>query len=154
MNDKTKAPASEIFEQALKNYEQALKTGLKLQEESGKMVTDLLNQATSMEDWQKKVTAMTKDAIPTAQKRMNECVGLIEQNSKTSLDLLKKAVDATLVPPGPEAQNRWMDLWESSLSNLRDNAKAITEINTKVVDTWLEFVRKNAETATPKSAKA
>jgi len=151
MIDKTKAPASEIFEQAVKNYEQALKTGLKLQEESGKMVTDLLNQATSVEDWQKKVTAMTKEVIPTAQKRMNECVGLIEQNSKTSLDLLKKAVDASLVPPGPDAQTRWVELWESSLGTLRDNAKALTDINTKVVDTWIEFVRKNTEAAAPKA---
>ena len=35
MTDKTKPPVSEVFDQAMKNYEQALRTGLKFQEETG-----------------------------------------------------------------------------------------------------------------------
>ena len=53
MTDKTKTPASEMFDQALKNYEQALRTGVKVQEEAGKCWTKLLNQAASPPDWQK-----------------------------------------------------------------------------------------------------
>ncbi len=36
MADKTKAPELELFDQALKNYEQALRTGVKVQEEAGR----------------------------------------------------------------------------------------------------------------------
>jgi hypothetical protein len=150
MNEKTKPPTAEIFEQAMKQYEQALKTGLKLQEESGKMVTSLLNEVTSVEEWQKRAAAMAKDVIPAAQKRMNDCVKLVEENSRASLELLRKAVDASLIPPGQDNQTKWMDFWESSLNCLRDNAKAINEINTSVVDAWGTFVRKTGEFAAHK----
>jgi hypothetical protein len=151
MNEKTKLPAAEVFEQAMKHYEQALKTGLKLQEESGKMVTSLLNDATSVEQWQKRAAAMAKDVVPAAQKRMNDCVKLVEENSRTSLELLKKAVDASLIPPGQDNQTKWMDFWESSLNSLRDNAKTINEINSSVVDAWGTFIRKTGEFAAPKA---
>src|ERR1043166_947615 len=70
MTDKAKAPGSEIFDQALKNYEQTLRSGLKLQEEAGRGFTALLTQANSAQDWQKRVTAATNEVISPAQKRM------------------------------------------------------------------------------------
>ena len=150
MNEKTKPPTAEIFEQAMKHYEQALKTGLKLQEESGKMVTSLLNEVTSVEEWQKRAAALAKDVIPAAQKRISDCVKLVEENSRASLELLKKAADASLIPPGQENQSKWMDFWESSLNSLRDNVKTINEINSGVIDAWGAFIRKTGEFATPK----
>jgi hypothetical protein len=150
MNEKTKPPAAEIFEQAMKQYEQALKTGLKLQEESGRMFTSLLNEASSAEEWQKRASTLSKEIIPAAQKRMNECVKLVEESSRTSLELLRKAMDASLVPPGQESQAKWVDFWEASLGTLRDNAKAVSEINNGVVDAWGAFLRKSSEFAAPK----
>jgi hypothetical protein len=151
MTEKTKMPPTEMFEQAMKNYEQALKTGLKMQEESGKWWTNVLNQATSMPDWQKQVGTLTKEVLPATQKRMSECLQLIEQNSRASVELLKKAVEAVTVPPGTEAQSKLVDFWESSLHALRDNAKAISEVNTRTLDAWIDFIRKNTGTVEPKA---
>lgn len=142
MSDKTKSPPVEVFEQAMKNYEQALKTGLQLQEESAKWWNDTLQKASTVEDLQKHIQAMTKDVIPTAQKRMKDYVKLIEQNSQTSLDLLKKAVDAAQTPPTSDPVNKWVGFWEASLSAVRSNAQAVTDINNQVVDAWLDFTRK------------
>src|SRR6266851_4731024 len=91
MSDKAKSPGAEVFDQVLKNYEQTLRNGLKLQEEAGRWWTNLLHQATSAQDLQKRVTAMTNEIIPRTQKRMEEYLGLIEQNNRANVDLLKNA---------------------------------------------------------------
>ena len=100
MTDKTKAPASEVFDQALKNYEQALRAGLKLQEEAGRCFTKLLNHAASPQDLQKQVTALANEFIPATQKSMESCLGLLEQNSRASVDLPDPdaPTNATLAP--------------------------------------------------------
>jgi gas vesicle protein len=126
----------------MKNYEQALKTGLQLQEESAKWWNDTLHKSATVEDLQKHIQTMTKDVIPTAQKRMKDYVKLIEENSQTSLDLLKKAVDAAQTPPTADPVGKWVGFWEASLAAVRSNAQAVTDLNNQVVDAWLGFARK------------
>src|SRR4029453_15323453 len=69
MSDKTKTPGSDLFDQAVKNYEEALKTGVRLQEECGKWWTNVLSQTTRPQDWQKNVTSVLNEAFPPAQKK-------------------------------------------------------------------------------------
>jgi ribosomal protein S7 len=151
MSEKTKPPPVEVFEQAMKNYEQALKTGLQLQEESAQWWNKALNQSSTVEELYKQIQTMTKDVIPTAQKRMKEFVKIIEQNSETSLDLLKKAVDASVTPPSAETSGKWVGFWEASLNAVRENAQAVTELNNHVVDAWLDFARKTTGPAEHKA---
>lgn len=89
-DEKTK-PVTDLFEQAMKSYEQALRTGVKMQEESAKFFNNLVNQATSPQDWQKRMKAMTDDLIPQTQKSVDEGLKIIEQTSRTSVELLKKS---------------------------------------------------------------
>ena len=142
--EKTK-PVTELFEQATKNYEQALKTGLKLQEESGKWWTSLFNQVSSPQDWQKKVKATFDDVIPQTQKTIDETLKLVEQNSRTSADLFRKAVAAAQSTSLQDAQTKCLGFWEASLNALRDTTQAVVQNNTKAVESWIEFVRKNGD---------
>src|SRR4029453_12150644 len=91
-DEKSTKPVNDFFEQALKNYEQAMKAGLKMQEESTKIWTNLLNQGTSPQDWQKRTKGMADEIVPQAQKAVDDGLKLVEQSSRTSVDLLKKAV--------------------------------------------------------------
>jgi rubrerythrin len=153
--EKATKPVTDLFEQAMKNYEQALKTGLKLQEEATKWWTTAATQSTTPQDWQKKVKAMTDDIIPETQKRMDECLKLIEQNSKTSVDLLKKAVAAAQATSVQDAQNKFLAFWEGSLNALRDTAQAVTQTNTKAIESWMEYARKSVQPlAEGRAAKA
>jgi hypothetical protein len=155
MTDKTKAPASEMFDQALKNYEQALRTGLKLQEEAGRCFTKLLNQAASPQDLQKQVTTMANDYIPATQKSMESYLGLLEQNSRTSVDLLKKGLEASQTTTFGDTQSKVVEFCEASLKSLKANAQAIVDINAKAIDSWVSMVKKaTAEVAEPKAEKA
>jgi hypothetical protein len=153
--DATK-PMAEVAEAALKNYQQALRTGLKLQEEAGKWWASAWNQASLTEDWQKRVncaTGVANSLMPLAQKRIEEVMSLFEKNSEAGAQLLKKAVDAAQTPALAESQAKWMDFWTSSMGAVRSNAEAATEISSKAIDSWIEFVRKTGE-AVETQAKA
>ena len=148
-------PLTELADKTMKNYEQALRTGLKMQEEAGKWWTSMFNQSTAAQDWQKRFTNMTGMAgslMPLAQRRMEEAMSLVEKNGKTGAELMKKAVDAAQTPVPAESQAKWLDFWTSSMGAVRANAEAVSELSSKAIDAWIDFVRKNTEVRVPKTA--
>jgi hypothetical protein len=116
MPEQSKNPMSEMLDQGLKNYEQALRTGLKLQEEAGNCMTKMLNQAASP----------------------------LEQNTRASVELVKKGLAAAQTTSYAEAQNKVTDFCESTLNALKSNSQAIFDINAKAIDSWVSFVKKAA----------
>jgi len=156
MKDKEN-PMAEMAEQAVKNCEQALRSGLKFQQEAGQWWTNALDQSASAEDWQKRFSSFTNLANglrPATQKRMEEVLDLAEKNTRTGTELFKKAADAAQTPVIAESQAKWMDFWTASLGAARSNAEAITQINTRAMDAWIEFVQKNAEITQVRAPKA
>jgi hypothetical protein len=156
MKDRMK-PMSEMADTAMKNYEQAIRTSLKLQEEAGRWWSSMLNQTAMAQDWQKRVsnvTGMANSLMPIAQKRMEEVMSLMEKNSRTGAELMKKAVDAAQTPAIAESQAKWMEFWTSSMGAVRSNAEAVTQISSKAIDSWIDFIRKNAEVAEVRVPKA
>jgi hypothetical protein len=151
-------PVSEMANKALKNYEQALRTGLKMQEEAGKWWTSVFNQTHLAQDWQKRWTDMTGMAstlMPLAQRRMEEVITIMEKNSRTGAELMKKAVDASQTATVAESQAKWMDFWTSSMGAVRTNTEAFSDMSTKAIDSWIALVRKNSDSTemrVPKSA--
>jgi len=150
-------PMSEMADKALKNYEQAMKTGLKMQEEASKWWSSVFSQTQLAQDWQKgwtNMTGMATTMMPLAQRRMEEVVTLMEKNSRTGADLMKKAVDASQTRAIAESQSKWMDFWTSSLGAVRANTEAFSDISTKAIDSWVQFVRKNSEATEVRMPKA
>jgi hypothetical protein len=147
---KTK-PVTDLFEQALKSYEQTLKTGMKMQEESAKVFSDLVTQATSPQDWQKQMKSITDDFIPQTQKTVDDGLKLIEQTSKSGIELLKKTVAIGQPTTAPDAQAKMLGLWEASLNVMRDTVVAINHTHNKAIESWVAYARKTAE---PVGAKA
>jgi L-2-hydroxyglutarate oxidase LhgO len=145
MSDEKSKPVVEMVEQAMKNYEQALKTGLRVQEESARWCVGLLNQALSGQDWQKKMKGIADDVLPQTQKSVEESLKLIEKNSRTTVDLLKKAAAAAQSATPQEAQTRLLSFWEASFNAVRDTAQAVTQANTRALESWMEFIRKTSE---------
>lgn len=148
---KTK-PVSDLFEQALKSYEQALKTGLKLQEESAKIFLGSVNQG-GPADVQKKFKTIADEAIPQVEKVVDEGLKLIEQNSRTGLDLFKKAVAATQATSVQDAQAKGLALYEGCLDAVRATATAVTQASNKAAEGWLGYVRRSTEPLTATSKK-
>ena len=153
-SQKTK-PLSEAADKAMKNYEQAVRTGLKLQEEAAHLWTNLLNQSASPQDWQKRFSGATTVAngfLPAAQKRLEEVLSLVEENTKASTELFKKAADVCHTTSLPECQAKWLDLCTASVDLARTNFEALAQINSRAVDSWIDYVRKSADVAEVKVA--
>jgi hypothetical protein len=74
-------------------------------------------------------------------------LSLAESNSRTGVELMKKATDAVQAPSIAESQSKWMDVWTTSLGVARNNTEALLQINTRAIDSWIEFARKNTEVA-------
>lgn len=146
--EKTK-PVNEFMDQALKSYEQAWKTGARLQEESARFFSSLVTQTAAPQDWTKRVKALTDEIIPQTQKTLDDGLKVLEQNSRASVDLLKKAVSAAQATSPQEAQARLFGLWEASLNTMRDTIVTVTQSHQKAVESWMSCARKSTEPATP-----
>jgi hypothetical protein len=143
-------PVIDMADKAMKNYEQALRTSLKLQEEAMRCFSHMFNQTPYPQDWQKRFTnftALTSEVMPLTQKRMEEVLELMEKNSRTSAELVKKAVDAVQTPVPAESQAKWMEFWTSTMGVARSNAEALTQISARAIDSWIDFVRRNTDMA-------
>ena len=149
MSDKTKTPGTELLEQAVQNYEQALKTGVRLQEECGKCLTNFFKQTAGPQDWQKAAVSTMNEAFPVAQKNIKETIDLIEQNSCASLELLKRGAETLQSTSMADGQSRVQELWQTSLDLLQKNTQAIMQSSGRLAETWTQFVRKNTAAASP-----
>jgi hypothetical protein len=112
----------EIFHEAMRSYEKALKSGIQLQEESVNLWKDLLTKLGSPQELQAKLESMTADAFPKACKRMEEFVETFNRKSNQTIDLFEKTLGVYQATSVTDAQRRVQDLIESSLSaRLRSN---------------------------------
>src|SRR6516225_6747021 len=100
-------PFQDMAEQAVKNCEQAMRNGLKLQEEASKWWNNLAGQTGTAQDWQKRFSNATSVAThftTAAQKRAEELLDLTEKNARAGVDLAKKAAEVMQAPGLTESQ--------------------------------------------------
>ena len=91
---------------------------------------------------------MTDDFIPQTQKTLDEGLKVIEQSSRASVELLKRAVAAGQPTSVQDAQAKFLGLWEASLNAMRDTAVSVTQANNKAIESWVSYARKNSGRAT------
>ena len=147
--DKRESPVVEMAELAMKNYQQAIRSGLKLQKEAGRFWSNLFNQTAPALDNAKRFNYLSRVAnelSASAQERSEELLGLVEQNGRIGVELGKKAYDAVRTSVIAESHAKWLDLYKTSRDTLRQNAETVTQITSRAFDSYIDFVRKNADT--------
>ena len=142
--EKTK-PFADLFEQTTKNYEQAVKAGLKVQEESVKAWAALCNQTSSPPDIQKRAKAVAEEIVGRTQTIIGDYVKATDQYSRSSVELLKKALAVTQAGSVQDAQSKVLAFWEATLGGVRETAQAVTQAHSKAFESWVDFVRKATE---------
>jgi hypothetical protein len=142
-----------LFDQAMENFSEAFKAGVKMQEDIANWWSETLDQAGPAQEWQRRSRAILSDAMPAAQKNAEEWLKVVEENNFRSMELLKKAFSGDSVSTPGEFQEKLKDFWEESLEVLKENTQAMAQANAKVMDLWAEVLRKNM-TAAVKSASA
>ena len=136
----TGASIDELFQEALRSYEKALKAGIQVQDESVNLWKDLLSKLGSPEGFHAEFQSMTKEAFPKARERMEEFVETFNRTSKQTIDLFEKTLSVYQATPVPEAQRRVRDLIESSLNALRANVQSALNTNAKIIADWKKLV--------------
>jgi len=143
MKGATQNNFTEMFDQAIESFDMALKTGVKMQEEATRWWSDLMGDTNSIQGMQERMRGMMMDALPKAQRNIDQYMKMIDKSYQSSMELLKKAFETTQSGSIIEAQNKAQELWESTLAALRTNAQAMVQINARAMESWAEFVHKD-----------
>jgi hypothetical protein len=88
----TSETIDKVFQEAMRSYENALKSGIQVQEESMNLWKNLLTKLGSPEEFQAKLESMTADTFPKARKRMEEFVETFNRTSNQTIDLFEKTL--------------------------------------------------------------
>ena len=135
----TSETIDKVFQEAMRSYESALKSGIQVQEESVNLWKDLLTKLGSPEDFQAKLESMTANAFPKARERMEEFVETFNRTSNQTVSLFEKTLSVYQATSVPDAQRRVHDLIESSLAALRVNVHSALNTNAKIIASWKEL---------------
>ena len=138
----TSETIDEVFHEAMRSYEKALKSGIQVQEESMNLWKNLLTKLGSPEEFQAKLESMTADAFPQARKRMEEFVETFNSTGNQTIDLFEKTLGVYQATSVPDAQRRVQDLIESSLTSLRANVQSALDTNAKMMASCKELANR------------
>lgn len=142
----TKATASDsaqdLMKDAIKLYEEALKNGIQLQEESLELWKSILNQVGTPDELKDKIDKMTGGAFPETRKKMEDIFKVFQDNMSQSTELFNKAMGVCQASSIEDGQARVQDLMESSLGAMRSNVQTVLETNSKMMTSWTELVEK------------
>ena len=153
MTTKTAVNPAEMLDQAAQTYFGAVKSGLKLQEELATRWVNLLTKADTGEYVPLAFQQAIKEVLPLAQQQTEDALKLIEKGTRQGLDLLTQAFETGRAESPARAQARLEELWEASLTTLRDNARAMVQANGRLMESWASLARKNVERAASAAAK-
>jgi len=131
---------NDLFHEAMRNYEKALKSGIQLQEESVTLWKDLLTKLGSPEEFQAKLESLNASVFPAARKRTEEFLEVFTRTSNQTVDLFEKSLRVYQATSITDAQRRVQELTESSLAALRVNVHSVLNTNAKIVTSWKEPV--------------
>jgi hypothetical protein len=136
--------AQDLIKDALKLYEEALKNGVQLQEESLQLWKNILAQVGTPDELMEKIDKMTGGVFPETRKKMEELLKVFQDNTSQSMELFNKAMGVYQSNSWVDGQARVQDLMESTLGAMRTNVHTILDTNTKMMASWTDLVEKTA----------
>jgi hypothetical protein len=143
---------NDVLGQTIENFENALKTGVKMQEDYARWFTETLGDLGSPQDWQGKVQAVLNEAIQMAQRNVDEGVRMMNQNTKTVMEMVQRALDVRQVSSTADAQAKTREIWETALGALRTNTEAVVQANSRMLESWSGLATKLRSGAAGKQA--
>lgn len=141
-----------LFDQAVHTFGDAIKAGVKLQEDVTRWWGDALEKAGPVADFQKRSLLTVREAIPVAQKNAEEWLKVFENNYRKSMDLLKRAFEARDTDTAADYQARLQEIWEGSLAMIREGAQTAAQTHVKMLELFADLLKKNLNGAPARQA--
>jgi hypothetical protein len=141
----TPSDLNDLFKQAVETFQTAVRTGVKLQEESTRRFTTLLRDFGSPLEWQKNAQQMMSESIEATQKGIEESIRMVNQNAQTAMAMMQKAFETQPTNGAPEVKPE--EIWDTALGALRSNAQVVLEANSRLVESWTQLVKESMSKA-------
>jgi polyhydroxyalkanoate synthesis regulator protein len=148
----TTTGANELFNQAVETFETAIRTGVKMQEEYARWFAHMLSDVGSPQEWQSKGQTIISESMQMAQKNFDEAIRMMNENTRTGLELMQQAFETRQAGSTSDAQARTREIWETALGALRNNTEAVVQANSRMLETWAELAKKLRSNTTGKEA--
>ncbi|MGA2067345.1 MAG: hypothetical protein ABSG86_20405 [Thermoguttaceae bacterium] len=140
--------SDDLFRQAIRAWESAVESGVKMQEEYTKWLRQTCCESGAIKDWYGKTQSAVGETVAKVQENVDEAVRLVNQQAESSIRLVQKAMALRQTETGGEAQGKLAEWWESALDAARTNTQAVLAANSRMMATWSEMARKlNGEAA-------
>ncbi len=130
----------ELVEQSARLFENALKAGITVQQQSAKWFAETF-RGLGGSQWQNKGQAAAEQVMTVVQKQAEETIRNMNDSAKSSLELLQKAFEIRQDGSMAEHETRNREIWESVLGSLRKNTETMVNANARVIESWGAIAR-------------
>ena len=130
----------ELVEQSARLFENALKAGITVQQQSAKWFGETL-RGMGASPWPGKGQAAIEQVMSAVQKQTDDTIRNMSENAKTSMDLLEKAFEIRQNGVAAESETRNREMWEAALNTLRKSSDAMVHANTRLIESWCNVAR-------------
>jgi len=131
--------SGDLFQQALGSFETALRTGMKLQEDSMRRCVEILRDVGSPLEWERTVPAKVGKAIAAMQQNVDQSVRFMNENADQTVNLMELALQ--MHRTNGDAKEEEAYFWTYALNAMRTNTEIIRQANTRVLESWGELAK-------------
>ncbi len=115
----------------------AIRATLEFQEDLFGSWSDFIQQSAQINGWQRRSQAAIVDLIPAFQSSLSAFVDLMDVGSRTSVDLLRKTVDAASASrTALEASEKTQQLAQGSAQAVLSGAQALASAGRRTFESW------------------
>ena len=132
----------ELLDEAGQTYFQAMKSGLKMQQDVAAWWSDRVKAAGDDRGFDGQ--QMAAEAMKQWQANADRAMALMEASTKQSMDLLGKAFTVGQADSVEAAQKKLNELCESSLQAMQDNMRATIDANKQIAEAWMKLADRQA----------
>ena len=123
-----------LFQQAMGSFETALRTGMKLQEDSVQRCVEILRNVGSPLEWERTVPGKVTKAIAAMQQHVDQSIRFMNESAQQTVDLMETALQMHQANADDgEADG---DFWIHALNSMQTNAEIIRQANARVMESW------------------
>ena len=131
--------SSDLFRQAMGAFETALRTGVKLQEDSVRRCVEILRDVGSPLEWEHTVPAKVTKAVTTMQQNVDEAIGFMNENAQQTVKLMETALQMHQATSSSSEEDNYF--WNCALNAMKTNAQIMRQANASVMESWGELAK-------------
>lgn len=138
-----------VWREASESFNKTMQAGVKLQEETARFWSDMVGRTT--DELRTRWEHAASDAAPISRKNTERFQHLFDEQSKRSLELLRKSMDVASVRTPAEMFDAIGQLWQTTFDSMRETNDALTRMNSELMESFSGAVKSTAAGSSTKS---